>query len=200
MFTLAGKFSFEPDQSQCWLGAHCDYESPFSWTLHLGSQHSRVRFTDDAEPVGFAVHVQPPIDARPWLELAGHSFVVPREFLRGGFRFEQWEDLLALHLRFGKTRGTQMEVWAEGRGCVEAVPDVFPDGRVEFQIQTWVNFNGVAVNVPLDASDPLAHSKARMKALLGKPELDSPKLRRTRDESGELRAIEVLFEPNPSGS
>lgn len=200
MFILAGKFSFEPDQSQCWLAASCDYESPLLWTMHLESQHSRVHFTDEAEAVEFAVHVQPPLGIRHWLELAGHSFVVPPELLHGGFRFEQWEDLLALQLRFGQTRGTQIEVWAEGCGRVEAAPDVFPDGQVEFQIQTWVNFNGVAVNVPLNASDPLAYSKARIKALLEKPDLDSPNLRRTCDESGELRAVEVLFEPNRSSS
>jgi hypothetical protein len=200
MFILAGKFSFEPDQSQCWLAASCDYESPFSWAINLGSQCTHVHFTDEAEPVEFAVHVQPPLGIRHWLELSGRSFVVPPESLHMGFKLEQWEDLQALQLRFGQTRGTQIEVWADGCGCVEAAPDFFPDGQVEFQIQTWVNFNGVSVNVPLSAGDPIAYSKTRIKALLEKHDLDTAKVRRTCDASGELLAVEVLFQPNRKSS
>jgi hypothetical protein len=115
------------------------------------------------------------------------------------FRYEtssHWEELLSLRIRFGPICRTRIEVVAEGQGCVEAASDIFPEGNVEFCIRTWAMFCGVAINVPLNATDPVGYSTAKIKTLLPQYVFSPPILRRTNDEAGAVRAVEVLFAPD----
>jgi hypothetical protein len=88
-----------------------------------------------------------------------------------------------------------VEVRAEGIGSLEAAPDLFPEGRVEFQVHTWATFRGVAVNVPLNADDPIAYSEGRVRALLPHYAFTPPVLREATCDAGVVRAVEVLFAP-----
>jgi hypothetical protein len=205
MFTLANQHSFESDTGMCWLSALSGYGVDFSWDLHLQSQSAMTRFPSESVRASFGIHVRPPLGMRNWRELAGQSMEISSDFLRCGFLFhcdmsQQWEDLVSLRLRFGQPRGAHIEVFADGQGSVEAAPDIFPEGEVEFQIRTWVTFRGVAINVPLNTSDPLSYSTAHIKAFLPRYVFLPPVLRQTRDDGGVVRAVEVLFSPDESVS
>jgi len=126
---------------------------------------------------------------------------VPEESLTCGFQFRrgesaQWEDLKALELRFGKVRETSIEIWVEGRGRVEAEPELFPDGEVSFQIHSWICFRGIGFNVPLNAGDPWEYAAARARALLPRYSFRTPEYRETADENGVVRAREILLPPS----
>lgn len=203
MFTLASQHLFEPDGKMCLLAALDGYSDRFCWDLHLHSQSALTHFPAESVRSSFGIHIHPPLGVTNWRELSGQSFAIPSEAMRWGFMFHcdlstHWEDLIALHLRFGQTRTAQIEVFAEGQGMVEAAPDIFPCGKVQFQIHTWAVFSGVAVNVPLNASDPVSYAAARIRALLPQYAFSPPRLRRTSDEGGTVRAAEVLFGPDES--
>lgn len=146
MFTLADKHSFVGDPEMCWLHAGYRYsEESFSWQLHLQSQNKRLHLADETNEASFGIALRPHLGARDWRELPRGSMEIPPELLGCSFMFHfgaymQWEDLLSLDLRFGTACGGQLEVWADGRGAVEAAPDLFPEGEVEFHIHTWSVF------------------------------------------------------------
>jgi len=203
MFMIVGQHSFEPDLGMCWLSTSCGYSDDFSWDMNLQSRDVLTHFQSESVPASFGIHARPVLGVRNWRDLPGQEIEVLPEALRCGFMFSfdmsrQWENLIDLHLRFGQVLGTQIEVFAEGRGCVEAAPDVFPEGEVGFQIQTWATFRGIGVNVPLNAGDPLGYSVAKIKALLPRYCCSPPILKRTNDDSGTLCAVEVLFSPDES--
>jgi hypothetical protein len=206
MFTLASQHVFESDAGMCWLSALCGYNEDFSWDLHLQSLSALTHFPTESARASFGIHVHPPLGVSNWRELSGQGVEIPQEVLPCGFMFHcdmssQWEDLVSLRLRFGETRRTHIEVLADGKGCVEAAPDIFPRGEVAFQIRTWAAFRGVAINVPLNASDPVGYSTAKIKTLLPQYAFSSrPILRRTSDDEGTVRAVEVLFSPDESVS
>jgi hypothetical protein len=108
----------------------------------------------------------------------------------------EWEELIDLRLQFGGICGQQIEVFAEGLGAVESTPDVFPSGEVSFEVQTTALFRGVGVCVPLNSNDPLAYAMAKVRALLPRYNFVSPVLRRTCDDEGNVRAVEVLLAPD----
>lgn len=201
MFTLATQHTFEPDPHQCWVSANVGYDSNVvSWHLHLECLTSLTQFS--AEPVlaSFGIDSDLPMTLSTWQDLTGLSLDISGEPLPCGFMFHcdmsrQWENLFRLRLRFDQTCGAQIEVFAEGRACVEAEPDIFPEGEVGFQIDTLVTFTGVSINVPLNAADPLSYSTTRIKALLPHFAFSPPILRQTKDESGQILAIEALFRP-----
>jgi hypothetical protein len=187
------------------LSARSGYSDDFSWSLHLQSLSALTRFPTESAPASFAISTRPPLGVMDWRALSGQSTEISPDALGCGFMFHcdaacQWEDLTDLRLHFGRTGAGQIEVFAEGHGCVEAAPDIFPDGEVEFQIHTWAVFRGVAINVPLNASDPVAYAKARVRALLPKYAFLPPHLRRTSDDGGIVRGVEVLFSPDGSVS
>jgi hypothetical protein len=204
MFTLADKHAFVGDPEKCWLHAGYGYnEESFSWQLYLQSRSKRQHFVDETDEASFGIAVRLHLGARDWQELPQGSMEVPQESLRCAFMFHfgvcmQWEDLVSLDLRFGATCGGQVEVWANGRGAVEAAPNLFPDGEVEFKIHTWVSFRGFAVNVPLNVADPMMYAEARIRALLPRYAFSLPVLRKTSDDGGTVHAIEVLFAPQIS--
>jgi hypothetical protein len=201
MFILAGKHHLEAEAEMCWLLALCDYNSDhFSWQLHLASKCRAIRSISSTDQVSFAVSVRPPLGTVNWRDLTDHSVKISSDLLGCGFQFHcgmssRWEDLVSLNLRFGKTQQTQIEIWAEGQGRVEAAADVFPNEEVDFQIHTWADFRGVAVNVPLNAGDPDAYAESRIRALLPRYAFTAPQLRRTSDSDRVIRAVEVLFGP-----
>lgn len=205
MFTLDNQHSFEPDAGMCWLSALSGYRDNFSWELHLQSLSAMKRFPSVSVHAAFGIHATPPLGVSDWRNLTGQSIEMSQEVLRCGFMFrydmsQQWEDLISLRLRFGQIQGSKIEVFADGQGSIEAAPDVFPEAEVAFQIRTWVTFRGVAVNVPLNATDPLAYSTARIKALLPQYEFVPPIVRQTKDKDDSVRAVEVLFSPDESAS
>jgi hypothetical protein len=133
MFLLANKYSFEQDTEACSLSAHCGYSEDFSWTLQLASQSVLTRLQHKSARASFSISVRPPLGKVHWQDLPGSSFEIPAGAGRNLFQFQfnmyaEWEELTDLHLRFGQTRDTQIEVFAEGHGCVEAWPDFFPKG------------------------------------------------------------------------
>ena len=205
MFTLANQHSFQPDTDNCWLSASSGYGNDFSWNLHLQSQSAMTRFCSESFESSFGLEVSPPLGIRNWRDLTGQIMEIPHDLLPCGFMFhcdmsQQWEYLVSLRLRFGQPRGAQIEVFADGRGSVEAEPDIFPEGEVAFQIQTWVTFRGVAINVPLNVSDPLSYSTSRIKSLLPRYAFLPPIFRQTRDNGGVIRVVEALFSPDESVS
>ena len=134
MFTLDNKYSFEAEAKSCWLHTSVGYgENYLSWVLHLGSQSVITHFSSESALGSFCVHTKPPLGGISWRDLSGKNLIVPPEGLDYGFNFHcgmsaQWEDLIELRLRFGQTRSTEIEVFAEGRGSVEAAPDIFVGG------------------------------------------------------------------------
>jgi hypothetical protein len=205
MFTLAGKFPFEADSEMCWLSALVGYNDDFSWDLHLQSLSAITRLPGGAERVSFGIHVHPPLGIKNWCDLCENSLQISADASLCGFMFhcgayQEWEDLVALRLRFGRTRRSEIEVFAEGRGCAEGASDIFHDQEVEFRIEEWVRFRGVAVNVPLNATDPIGYSESRVRALLPGYAFSAPVLRRSSDDAGTVRAVEILFSPDESVS
>ncbi|HEY1171775.1 MAG TPA: hypothetical protein VGH19_10420 [Verrucomicrobiae bacterium] len=198
MFTLVKKYVFKPDDDACCLTASYGYSEDFSWTLQLQSQSHLTSFPNEAVEVLFGMQVHPLVGRVSWYELIGKSVEMDRQ--ECGFRFDcdmssHWEDIIALRLRFGQIRGAQLEVFAEGRASVEAAPDIFPDGEVEFHIHAWAKFSGVAIHVPLNAADPIDYATAKIKTILPRYAFVAPVLRRTSDDKGLVRAVEVLFKP-----
>src|SRR5688572_4163660 len=109
MFTLAGKHHLEAEAGMCWLLALCGYDNDqLSWQLHLGSKSKTVCSLSLTDQVSFAVSVRPPLGVVDWRDLTGQEVQFSRDLLGCGFQFHcgtsaQWEDLLSLDLRFGKT-------------------------------------------------------------------------------------------------
>ena len=204
MFRLAGKYVFESDVKTCRLSAHSGYEDGFVWDLDLQSQVQLTLYPSGSVRSSFGLQVYPPLGVLDWRELPGQSVTMCDAALERGFMFhydmsKQWGDTLTLHLQFGQTRGPNIEVFAEGRGCIEAAQDIFPDGQVAFQIHAWTAFGGVGVNVPLNAADSLSYATARIRSLLPNYAFAAPVLRETRDEGGIVRAVEVLHRPAETG-
>lgn len=200
MFILANRYSFAPDEKGCWLHASSGYGSDFSWNLSLSAQTALTDFPRESVKASFGIGVEPPLGVKHWKELSGERVEISREILRCGLRFSydmssEWEDLTALDLRFGQVRDTQLEIWATGSGSVEAATEIFPEGVVEFQVHTWVSFRGVAINVPLNVADPVLYSESRIRAWLPQYQFLPPQLRRTSDNTGVVRAVEVLLSP-----
>ncbi len=216
MFILAGKYEFPADPEQCWLSAGIGYQgrsngNPF-WNLHLSSKSVPARFpqfvigeqivqADEqlTDYASFGIDVHPAFDVGDWKELAGQTVTMPADALDCGFNFHafmgsQWEDLTALELHFGEAHANQIELSAEGRGLVEAWPEIFPEGEVSFSIRTRARFNGVAVNVPLNVPDATSYAQSRARDFLPRCAFGKPQLRKT-DLDGKLRALEVLFPP-----
>ncbi len=206
MFTLAESHSFPADPEMCSLWAGYGYaEECFSWELCLHSKNKRLRLGNETDEASFGISLYPPLGATDWRRLRESPIELSPECLACSFYFHfgcygEWEDLLNLDLGFGEARGGRVEVWANGSGSVEAAPDLFPDGQVEFQVHTWATFRGVAVNVPLNAGDPVAYSGARVRALLPQYAFSPPVLRKTNDDAGVVRAVEVLFAPRETGN
>jgi hypothetical protein len=190
----------------CSLWAGYGYaEESFSWELCLHSKNKRLSLGNETDEASFGISLHPPLGPKDWRRLHESRVELPPECLACSFHFHfgcygEWEDLLELDLRFGQSRGGQLEVWAKGSGSVEAAPDLFPDGQVEFQIHTWASFRGVAINVPLNASDPVPYAEARVRALLPQYAFSPPVLRKTNDDAAVVRAVEVLFAPHDSGN
>jgi hypothetical protein len=135
-----------------------------------------------------------------WKELAGRFFDIAIDPMKQNFQytedmFSQWDALLTLHLQFGAVRGTEIELTARGRASVEAFDETFPSGQVDFRVETRVDFRGLAVNVPLNVSEPLSWSETRVKALVPIFEYSKPILRETKNDLGVVLAKEVLFPP-----
>ena len=152
MFRLAGKYVFESDVKTCRLSAHSGYEDGFVWDLDLQSQVQLTLYPSGSVRSSFGLQVYPPLGVLDWRELPGQSVTMCDAALERGFMFhydmsKQWGDTLTLHLQFGQTRGPNIEVFAEGRGCIEAAQDIFPDGQAAFQIHAWAAFGGVGINV-----------------------------------------------------
>jgi len=206
MFTLADKNPFSADAEGCWLSAGYGYaEESFSWTLSLQSGTKQLRLGGQTGDASFGIYLHPPLGAKDWRDLRESPVELSPELLSCSFYFHfgcggEWEDLLSLNLRFGGARNGQVEVWADGFGSVEAAPDLFLADQVEFQIHTWATFRGVAINVPLNASDAIAYSETRIRALLPRYVYSTPVLRKTDDDAGIVCAAEVLFTPHLSGA
>ena len=202
MFTLADSHSFPADLENCSLRAGYGYdEESFWWELCLHSQNKRLHLGKETDEASFGVRLRPSLGAKDWLRLHESPVELSPERLACSFYFHfgcygEWEDLLDLDLRFGEARGGRVEVWANGCGSVEAAPDLLPEGEVEFRIHTWASFRGVAVNVPLNASDAMRCAEARIRKLLPHYAFAKALLRKTSDESGVVRAVEVLFAPD----
>ena len=200
MFKLAEQFSFEQDTEACWLAASCGYGADISWQLHLQSKSAMTHLSSGPVLASLAIYTRPPLGATSWRDLPGRQMEIPSDVLHCGFQFRrdmfaEWEDLLDLHLEFGAINNKHIEVFAEGHGAAEAAADIFPSGEISFRIQTLAVFRGVGVNVPLNATDPLEYSTVRVKALLPHYSFVPAVLRKTSDEDGTLRAVEVLFGP-----
>jgi len=130
-----------------------------------------------------------------WKGLSGKEHDVPSDELGWGFKVEQWEELMALHLKFGTIREDRIQVTATGCGLVESMPDLFPEAQINFSIQAWVRFVGIGVWVPLNAADPTAYSLARVTAHSPKYEFANQQIRETKEPNGGILAIEVLYPP-----
>jgi hypothetical protein len=171
--------------------------------LCLHSKSKRLRLGNETDEGSFGICLHPPLGPKDWRHLNEAPIEVSPELLGCSFYFNfgcygEWEDLLSLDLRFGEARNCQVEVWVGGSGSVEAAPDLFPEGMVEFQIHTWATFRGVAINIPLNATDPVPYSEAKIKTLLPHYAFSPPVLRKTNDDTGVLRGVEVLFAPDIS--
>jgi hypothetical protein len=207
MFTLARNHSFADDPEKCSLWAGYGFgEESFLWQLRLHSENKRLRLGKETEEASFGITVHPSLGAKDWRHLNDSPVKLSAECLAPcSFYFHfgcygEWEDLQVLDLRFGESRGRQVEVWVKGSGSVKAAPDLFPGGQVEFQIHTWVTFRGVTINVPLNAGHPVAYSEARVRALLPQYAFSPPVLRKTNNDAGAVRAVEVLFAPHETGN
>jgi hypothetical protein len=202
MFILADSHSFPADPEACSLWAGYGYgDESLSWKLRLHSKNKRIRLRNETEEASFGISLHPPLGTQDWRRLHESQVELSPERLACSFYFHfgcygEWEDLLGLDLRFGDSCGGRVEVWARGSGSVEAAQDLFPHGQVGFQVHTWVSFCGVAINVPLNASDPIPYSAAQVRALLPQYAFSPPVLRTTNDEAGVVRAVEVLFAPH----
>jgi len=200
MFILDGQHSFRPDPRSCHLWASIGYSEEILWGLSLGSEVSLTRFASESDDASFGIDANPPLDIRSWRQLPTDELDIPSQPRLGSFWFhcgmsKQWEDINWLRLRFGRIDGPRIEVWANGQGCVEHAPGHFPDGTTEFQIQTWVEFRGVGVNIPLNAGNPIAYAESKVRTMLPTYEFARPVLRQTNDTDAKALAIEVLFGP-----
>lgn len=204
MFTLADKFTFEPDPKMCFLAASVGFSgsASLSWNLRLHAMpaytslipveerspgHDKVAFGIDCRNLAF--------DVADWTQLAQRNFNVPEGSLSCAFSVFEWEDLRSLRLRFGSTRSREIEVCAEGVGDAESVPDLFPDREVSFSIQAWARFLGVSVNVPVNAVDFGVYAQRQIRSLLPGFTYGEPTIRRAADEAGNLRDVEVFYPP-----
>jgi hypothetical protein len=178
------------------LNASIGYDSDnerLLWGLDL---HSVSISTPHGEPLSFGISCGGfTIQVSDWTELSGMEYEVPSERLEWGFQIDQWEELVALHLKFGSVSESNIEITATGFGLTESMPDLFPAGRVGFQIQTSVRFTGIGVLVPLNATDPIAYSLAKVRTGLPKYQFADPQIRETKDTNGKLLVVEALFPP-----
>lgn len=204
MFTLDNRFTFRPNTDGCWLAATIGYhgQEGVSWHLHLHSEPAHISLIPPEErcsgwdQVSFGIDCDRlALNVTDWKELPGRELDLPENSLGCAFSIFQWEDLVSLRLRFGEAPARQIEVSAEGTGLAESLPEWFPDGAVSFQIQAWATFTGVTINVPLDAGDAVAYAQCRIRELLPAYVYGQPGMRRTDDEHGKARIIEVLCPP-----
>lgn len=204
MFTLADKFTFEPDPAMCFLAASVgfsDSASPY-WHLKL---HSLPAYTSLIPPeergpgydkVAFGVDCRDlAFDVADWTQLAQRIVEVPEASLSCAFSVFQWEDLSSLSLRFGRTRPGEIEVFADGVGGAESIPDLFPDSEVSFSVHTWARFLGVSIKVPVNAGDFGAYAQRQLRRLLPGLTYGEPTIRRAVNEAGHLLGVEVIYPP-----
>lgn len=204
MFILADKFKFDPDPKMCFLAASLGYSSrdSLSWNLKL---HSLEAYTSLIPPkergpgydkLAFGVDCRNLIfEVGNWTELARSTFDLPQDSLSCAFSVLQWEDLKSLSLGFGRMRPGEIEVTADGVGCVESLADWFPDCEVGFSIHTWARFLGVSIDVPVNANNPIAYAHKQIKNLLPGFIHGETTIRRVADESGILKGVEVFYAP-----
>jgi hypothetical protein len=204
MFTLADKFTFEPDPKMCFLTASVGFADSayLSWNLKL---HSLPTYTSLIPPeeacpgydkVAFGIDCRGlEFNVANWTQLSLSAVDVPEASLSCAFSVFEWEDLRSLRLRFGRTRPGEIEVFAEGVGGAESIPDLFPDCEVSFSIHTWAQFLGASISVPVNAEDFGAYARRQLRNLLPEFTYREPTIRRAVDEDGHLRGVEVFCPP-----
>src|SRR5262245_40060693 len=128
MFTLAETFTFQADPKMCFLAASVGFSggARLSWNLKL---HSMSAYTSLIGPeercpgwdkVAFGIDCRElAFDVDDWTDLAESTFDVPEDSRSCAFKVFQWEDLISLSLRFGRTRAGEIEVFAQGVGAAE---------------------------------------------------------------------------------
>jgi len=204
MFTLADKFTFAPDSKMCFLAGLVDFSrcAGVSWNLklHSSSAHTLLIPPEERAPgwdkVAFGIDCRDlPFHVTDWKELERSTLDVPDESLTCAFSVFEWEDLVSLKLRFGEIRPGLLEVFADGVGRVESLPEWFPDSEVTFSIHTWAAFLGVSINVPVNAGGFLAYAQAKLRDLLPGYAYGEPRIRQCEDGSGNLKGVEVFYRP-----
>jgi hypothetical protein len=204
MFTLADNFTFEADPTMCSLVASAGFADSacLSWNLKL---HSMAAYTSLIPPeergpgydkVAFGLEFRDlAFKIADWKQLAQSTVEVPEVSLSCAFIVFDWEDLSSLSLRFGPTRRDEIEVFADGVGGAESIPDLFPDSKVSFSVHTWARFLGVSINVPVNAGDFSAYAHKQLRSLLPGFAYGEPAIRRAVNEAGDLRGVEVFYTP-----
>ena len=200
MFTLADKFAFDPDPKMCFLSAGMGYSgsASLSWDLKL---HSMAVYTplippEDRAPgydkVAFGIECHDlAFEIADWTLLAHKKVDVPVTSLSCAFSVFDWEDLISLSLKFGQTRSDEIEVFADGIGGAESMPELFPNGEVSFSVHTWARFTGVSINVPVNENDFGAYAQMQLRKLLPGFRYGEPMIRCAVDEAGQLRLTTV---------
>lgn len=199
MFLLANKFLLPPNPGMCFLSGLVGFSETqgVAWHLKLHSasipvderrpEPDRVAFGIDCKNLPFAV-----VD---WREFRGASVEVPKQSLACAFQVFDWEDLRSLRLSFGESDGSKIEVSAEGVGLVESASEFFGSSEAIFSIQTWAQFLGVSIHVPVNAVDFREYADQKLRTLLPKYAHREPMVHGGVDDSGALRGLEVFYPP-----
>lgn len=200
MFILANKFSLPPAPGMCFLAGLVGFSETtgIAWHLKLHSSSSPVNIGDpESERLAFGIDCNNlHFAVSDWKNLRGTSIDVSDQSLACKFQVFDWEDLVSLRLSFGEIQGSKLEVFAEGVGLVESAPEFFVGAEVSFSIQTWAQFLGVSVHVPVNAPNATAYAQNKLRCLLPGYAHSEPTIRRGVDDSGLLRGVEVFYAPH----
>jgi hypothetical protein len=197
MFTLANRFNLPAAPAMCFFSGSVGFsETPgLTWHVKLHSESIPIHESEpDPERLAFGIDVRNlQLAVADWRELRGTSVEAPEMSLACAFEVFDWEDLLSLRLSFGETEGGKLQVSAEGVGLVESAPDFFADSQASFSIQTWAQFLGVSIQVPVNAASFTEYAQEKLRTLLPGYAHAEPIVRRGVDDVGHLRGVEVFY-------
>ena len=78
---------------------------------------------------------------------------------------------------------------------MEAVPDLFPEGAVDFAFEGPLRFKGISLLLPKDVGDPVDYAKERLGILAPSYIYSDLKIRKTALDEASPQTIEILAPP-----